>query len=169
MNLDHLDDLDRDGLVEYIRSLLWQYRVMDAFWFINIEKEYSLPEAELLNERVWGKVGELSARDIVKRFGPFDVGIDGFMQAYQLFPWYALVDFRFERQGDDLFINVDACPAQTGRFKHGLGEYSCKAMHQAEFQSFATVIDPALQVECIFAPPDAHPENQHCRWRIFLK
>lgn len=166
MNLDHLDRLDREGLMEYIRSVLWQYRVMDAFWFINIEKEYDLPAAELLNERVWGKVGELSARDIVKRFGPFPRGVEGFVQAYRYFPWYALVDYRYERLGDELYINVDKCPAQEGRAKHGLGEYSCREMHLAEFQSFATVVDPELKVECIFAPPDEHPANQHCRWKI---
>lgn len=173
MHLEHLDELDHDGLLEYVRTLLWQFRVMDAFWFINVEREYGLAAAEQLNERVWGKVAELAARDIVKRFGPFPGGTEGFLAAHRFLPWHAMVDYRYEQGGEgELFIGVDRCPAQAGRLRHGHGEYSCRDMHRAEFQSFATVIDPALKVECIFAPhgerpEETHPEDQHCRWRIF--
>jgi hypothetical protein len=47
---------------------LWQYRLVDAFWFINVEKRFDLGAAEAVNADVWGKVAALSARDIKKRF-----------------------------------------------------------------------------------------------------
>lgn len=162
-----LESLDRDGLLEYVRSLLWQYRLVDAFWFINAEKEFGLAAAETLNERVWGKVAELSARDIVRRFGPFGAGLEAFRKAYSLFPWSMLVDYRLEERDDGLHLTVRQCPAQEGRKRHGQGEYSCKAMHLAEFEGFLKIAAPGVRVECLFAPPDPHPDDCHCAWRFF--
>lgn len=166
MNLSVLDGLDREGLYEYIRSVLWQYRLVDAFWFLKTEDEHGLASAELLNERVWTKVGELGARDILKRFGPFAPGPEGVLAAYMLFPWALMVDFEIERKGGEIFVRVPKCPAQEGRRKHGLGPYVCKYMHQAEWRAFAQVIDSNVKVECLYAPPDPHPEDCHCSWRF---
>ena len=98
MPFSTLDTLDRDQLLEYIRSLLWQYRVVDAFWFIKAEEEFGRPMAEELNMRVWGKVGQMSVRDIMKRFGPFEPGegetpIDVFLKVYGFYPWHVLAPF----------------------------------------------------------------------------
>lgn len=164
---DLLESLDRGQLLEFTRSLLWQYRLVDAFWFVNVEQEYGLAPAELLNERVWGKVAELAARDIVKRFGPFGSGLAAFLRAYALFPWSLLLDYRFEERPDGLFVSVAQCPAQEGRRKRGLGEYACKAMHNAEFEGFLAVAAPDVRVECLFAPPDPHPADRDCAWRFY--
>ncbi len=61
---------DRDQLVEYLSFLFRSYRAMDAFWFINIEKGHGLEEACRINELVWGKIAQLDARDLKKRFSP---------------------------------------------------------------------------------------------------
>jgi hypothetical protein len=178
-DLGPLEDFDRDALLEYVRSLLWQFRLVDAFWFLTVEERFGLPAAEAVNEDVWGIVGTLGARDIMERFGEtrgIDAGgLDGFARALSLFPWSRLVGYELTRPDEgSMELTVQACPAQEGRRAHGLEPYVCKHMHMAEFKAFAAEIDPRIRVECRFAPPDpeaAKPagyESHDCAWRFSL-
>lgn len=160
-----LDKISDECPREYLEFLLWHYRVVDAFWFIRVEEEWDLSTAETINERVWGKVTELAARKIKEKFAP-EGGLTGLKKALGFLPWTILVDYDLEDKGDELILSVSHCPPQEGRLKHGLGEYSCKEMHRAEFEAFAKVIDPNIRVECLFAPPDEHPPDLFCKWRF---
>jgi hypothetical protein len=169
MPRQNLDELSKEQLKGLVHSLLWQLRLTDAFWFIYTEKRFCLSVAEELNSDVWAKVGKLAARDIKKRFNISEQGLDGFLRAFGFFSWTMIVDYRLEHIADDqLVLSVPSCPAQEGRKKHGFGEYQCKEMHFREFSGFAREIDPRISVECIFAPPDPHPEDMHCKWSFRL-
>lgn len=158
----------REKLEEYLGFLFHNYRVVDAFWFINLENEHGLDYACQVNEKVWGKVASLAARDLKKRFGFEQGGLESFAQAQKLFPWSMLVGYEYIQKPGELIIEVPSCPTQEGRLKYGLGEYPCKAMHRAEFEGFAQEIDPAIRVQCLFAPPDEHPKDLYCRWRFTM-
>jgi len=162
----YFDDWSREDLQSYLEFLMHNYRVMDAFWFINIENRHGHQEACRINELVWGKVAQLAARDLKKRFGLDQGGLEGFVRAQKLFPWSILVGYRYLLEPDQLIIEVPDCPAQSSRLERGLGEYHCRDMHMAEFSGFAQVIDPRIQVECLFAPPQPHPPDLFCRWRF---
>jgi len=162
-----LDKFSSEHPREYLEFLLWHYRVVDAFWFIRVEEEWGLEAAEEINGRVWEKVTELAGRKIKEQFVT-EGGLAGFKKALAHHPWSILTEYDIADNGHELLLSVPHCPPQEGRKKHGLGEYVCKHMHQAEFSALARTIDPDIRVECLFAPPDPHPDHVYCKWRFTM-
>jgi len=169
MNLEIFKKMAEPELRKYIEFLLWHYRVADAFWFIYVGEQFDQSTSERINERVWAKAGGMGAKDIISRFNIKEKGLKGFAKAIRFFPWVIIGELQVQEFGKEVIITAPACSTQVARLKRGLNEFDCKEMHRGEFTSFANEVDDRIRVECIFAPPDIHPDDMFCKWRFFLE
>ena len=62
MNLPIFESMDAAQLRQYIRFLLWHYRVLDSFWYLNIAERFDEPTADRLNESVWERIAAMAHR-----------------------------------------------------------------------------------------------------------
>ena len=98
MDLQPIEEMNREDLQKYTEFLLWHYRVMDAFWFINVGEAFDQPTAERINEKVWRRVSGMASKDLLNRFQIKEKGLTGFVKALKLFPWCILVGYHIRRK-----------------------------------------------------------------------
>jgi hypothetical protein len=158
--------MEKAQLLNYIEFMLKHLRYVDGFWYLFVEERFGSQVAAKLNEEVWATMGKIVARDIKEKFNIHEKGLEGFLEVQKYYYWAILTRYKIEKTDDALIITAPHCPPQEARLKKGRGEFNCKTMHRREFEAIAREIDDRIKIECVFAPPDPHPSEIFCKWRI---
>ena len=163
-----IPQFDSEELRLYIEFMVNSFRKADGFWFLGVEHTYGYDAAIKINEKVWHRMGKIMAREIKEKFSITEKGLKGLARVLRYSPWTMISEFDIEEKGEEVIISIPHCSSQEARLKKGIGEYSCKDMHRGEFESIIEEIDKDIKVECLFAPPDPHPEDLFCKWRFTM-
>ncbi len=159
-------EFDNEELGPYLEFLLNQFRRADGFWFLAVEKAFGYDAAIKLNEEVWHRMGKSMTREIREKFSVNEKGLKALAKVLRYSPWTMISEFEIEEKDEEIIVSVPHCPSQEARLKKGVGEYNCKDMHLGEFKSIVEEVDTDIKVQCVFAPPDPHPKELFCKWRL---
>ena len=161
-----MPQFDKEELQPYIEFMLNMLRRTDGFWFLGVEHGYGYDAAIKMNEEVWLKMGKIMTREIKEKFSIEEKGLKAIAKVLRYSPWSMISGFDIEEKEEEVIVSVPHCRSQEARLKKGVGEYACKEMHLGEFESIIEEVDRDIRIECLFAPPDPHPEELFCKWRL---
>ena len=166
MKMTQFDDEELRPYVEFMLNML---RRADGFWFLGVEHTYGYDAAVRMNEEVWHRMGKIMTREIIEKFSIEEKGLKAIAKVLRYSPWSMISGFDIEEKDEEVIVSVPHCRSQEARLKKGVGEYDCKDMHLGEFESIIEEVDRDIKIECLFAPPDPHPEDLFCKWRLTIK
>lgn len=161
-------EFDSEEFRPYIEFMVDLFRKTDGFWFLGVEHTYGYDAAIKINEQVWHRMGKIMTREIIRKFSIEEKGLKGLARVLRYSPWTMISEFDIEEKDEEVIVSISHCASQEARLKKGVGEYSCKEMHLGEFANMIEEIDRDIKVECLFAPPDPHPEDLFCKWRFTM-
>jgi len=163
-----LGSVSTEQIENLIETLMWFWGNIHQRWRVAVEEEYGLDAVRQLELKL-GDVGKSHAKRIKKIF-KVGKGVTGFNKAFQYTPEKFLEPFEIEEQTEKLLIiSNPSCSIQKARVKRGKSEFPCKETATLYMAGFAHEIDPNIKLSCIVCPPDDHPNNCFCKWRLEVK
>ncbi len=158
---------DQKRLLEGIAA---NWLANDGVWFQAVEFSSGMVDAKRCNDACWGHFSPFEAWSI-KRFAaiPENAGLEGLKKAlthriYALINRFSIID-----DGPNAFVfQMNDCRVQSARKRKGLDDYPCKSGGTVEYTYFAKAMDRRIRTECIGCPPDPHPGEWFCCWRVSM-
>lgn len=168
MNLEETwKALSRDELIEIIRMFSKNWLTVDGLWFTLVEDKYGLEAALELDLKMWQRNSLIEAKRIKESLGIKETGLQGVLRTLRFMSFDPAMPYEYCIDNEKTAtIWVPRCRPQMARVRSGRGEFPCKPMGLACYEGVVKVIDPSVRVECIFCPPDEHPEEAWCKWRF---
>ena len=143
---------------------------LDGLWFTLVEEKFGLDTALEIDVEVWRRLCLIQAKRILKYF-PINQGssIRNLVKVVELDPLLAVFKLEIAELTDNrAVLRFTDCPPQKARIRDGKGEFPCKPVGIALFNSYAEVVDPGIKLSCLACPPDAHPPEYWCEWQLEL-
>lgn len=163
-------DFDREQLLEYVRDLAKRWLAHDGLWFLTVENKYGIEAAMEMDMKAWEKFTVLEAKRIMSFLDMNENGgIDALQRAFSFRLYSHLNEQTLERPDEEsLILTMKTCRVQEARKRKQLPDFHCKSIGLVEYSQFAKTIDQRIETECVFCPPDKHPDDAHCCWRFMI-
>jgi hypothetical protein len=153
-------------LVELINTYGRLSLVLDSLWFLAIEERVGFDVALDLDVQVWKKYGLREAKLLKKVLSISEPNLSQVKNTLLTSPFSCTLDYQTKIDGDGILLSVANCLPQKARVRDGRGEFPCKQVGIAYYGEFFKELNPNLQVKCLFCPPDEHPQDLWCSWKI---
>jgi hypothetical protein len=164
-SLRELEKLPKETLLELIKVYSRNWLTVDGLWFSGVEEIYGLDAAMALDVRMW-RIGSLIEIKRIKKVLNLKGGLSDILRGVDFMSWAPSFGYEYEIAQGRALWTCTQCPPQEHRIKAGKGEFPCRATFDACFSNVIEVIDPAVQVKCIFCPPGPHPKDAWCQWEF---
>ena len=164
-------DLPREKLLELTGEIGKNWLAMDGLWFQAIERAYGMNDAKRCNDSCWNRFSQVEARFIKSFLGlPERPGLEGLKQALG-YRMYSRINKQsiIDESPTSIIFQMNDCRVQSARQRKGLDDYPCKSAGLVEYSRFAWGIDDRIRTECVGCPPDEHPQEWFCDWRLILE
>jgi len=163
-------EIPKDKLIELLFLQMRNLWAVDGLYFLGIEDESGTENATVIDSNVWKVMGKIEARRLRNEFGWEENDIPGLMDALRLTSWSLDLEHKEIEVGKDrAILRNPRCRVQLTRRKAGLSEFPCKRVRWGYLQSFASELNPDVEVRCNLCPPDEHPEDLWCEWEFRMK
>ena len=146
---------------------LWR---VDGLYFLGIEKKFGTEAATEIDADVWAVMAKIEAKSLQRMFKIGEnVNIPTIMNLLRKTSWALDQPFKtIELSNKRAVLSIDRCRTQEKRLSKELGEFPCKKVRFGYLQNFAQTLNPNAEVNCVFCPPDRHPQNVWCKWEFRL-
>ncbi len=163
-----LKNKSEEELKKILEAVATNWLANDGVWFQAIEFSQNLNDAKRTNDTCWTKFSPYEAKRIkeILNLGE-NSGLEGLKKALQIRMYAFINKWSIEEPDENtLIFTMNDCRVQSARKRKGLPDYHCKTAGLVEYSRFAKAIDNRIKTECIFCPPDKHPENAYCCWKF---
>lgn len=143
----------------------------DGLWFLNVEKRFGIEKAIEIDRDAWKEFTVIEARRIKERLFLSENGGLPALKTALKFRLYAYINKQeiIEENEKSFIFRMNSCRVQEARKRKGLPDFPCKSVGIVEYSYFAKTIDQRIETECIYCPPDNHPEDSWCAWRFKIR
>jgi hypothetical protein len=161
----------REDLLLLIADIAKTWLTGDGLWFQAVERQFGMDPAKQVNDSCWSHFAHMEAFKIRKFLGLSRYGgLNALEKALRL-RIYSTINahsVKFDQDGSLLFTMTE-CRVQSARRKKDMEEYPCKSAGMTEYTEFTKEIDPRINVECVWCPPDRVPDREFCMWRFRME
>ncbi|HEC56275.1 MAG TPA: hypothetical protein ENI32_00060 [Candidatus Syntrophoarchaeum butanivorans] len=163
-----MTERSHEELERLLDTFAWFWGNLHQRWRAAVEEVYGLDAAISIESRMMEAVGRSHARRLREILGE-EKGISGFMKLFEFVPENFLERFEIVKHDErEVIFRNPSCSAQKARLKKKLEEYPCKKAGILYFEAFLREVDPRLRISAIVAPPDPHPDDCWCEWRVYI-